>query len=70
MIQPSPYAQMLALTGGMAACGDGLGVYVGTDVRATKPGWVFVEMPTTAECVQEALDVAKAGRNAWPEKES
>lgn len=64
------YAAMLARRGGMAACGDCLGVFVGTDEMATPRGWVFVPLATATEAiVQEAIDAAKAGRTIWPEKE-
>ena len=65
------YAAMLASRGGMAACGDHLGVFVGTDIKATPRGWIFVPLETATESVvAEAIETAKAGRTIWPEKES
>lgn len=63
------YVEMLADRGGMCTCGDHLGVYVGTDVYATPPGWVFVPLPTTPEIVRAAIDHAKQGRREWPIRE-
>ena len=62
------YTEMLAQRGGMATCGDYLGVYVGTDPLATPPGWTYVALPTTPEIVQQALDHTKLGRSTWPDK--
>jgi len=62
------YAAHLALNGGMATCGEHLGVFVGEDEGRCPPGWVFVEKGSaTEELVQEALEVAKGGRGSWPE---
>lgn len=63
------YAAMLANNGGMATCGDGLGVFVGDSSANCPPGWVFVDKATaTEEVVSLALKEAKRGRAAWPEK--
>lgn len=63
------YAEYLAKNGGMATCGEHLGVFVGTDEAATPNGWVFVPMPTTPQIVREAIDHAKRGRSQWPARE-
>lgn len=61
------YTAFLSQMGGMASCGKGLGVFVGTDEFACPRGWIFVDKANaTPERVQEALDLAKAGRSAWP----
>ena len=66
-------AQFVAARGyGMIACGEHLGVFVApvAHIRRCPAGWVF--MPSeeaTAERVQEAIDVATAGRSVWPEAE-
>ena len=65
----SSYAVYLAEHGGMATCGEHLGVMVGTDPYGCPRGWVFVPLGATAEIVQEALNLAKRGRSAWPPKD-
>ncbi len=65
------YAERLARHGGIANCGDSLGVFVAprNTVKQTPSGWVFVPLETaTTEIVREALDCAKAGRSGWPDK--
>lgn len=71
---PSPegsYAQYLASNGGMASCGEHLGVMVTPreNINRVPNGWVFIPLEeATTEVVQEALDFTKQGRAAWPEK--
>lgn len=65
------YAQYLADNGGMASCGNGLGVMVTPwkNVKHVPSGWVFIPLErATAKNVQEALDLARGGRKHWPEK--
>lgn len=64
------YSEHLAVRGGMATCGQHLGIMVSPpeNILRCPPGWVFVPMPATAEDVQEAIDHAKMGRKAWPKK--
>lgn len=65
------YAQHLALNGGMASCGEGLGVMVTPrkNMKLVPAGWVGVPLEeATTEIVQQALDCAKQGRSQWPEK--
>ncbi|KKM73500.1 hypothetical protein LCGC14_1409960 [marine sediment metagenome] len=65
------YAEYLALNGGMASCGEGLGVMVDSDkwCRNVPAGWIGVSLEdATTEIVQEALEQAKNGRKHWPEK--
>lgn len=70
-IHPSDYAKFLALRGGMATCGQHLGVMVGPDPRKCPPGWVFLKRgEATAEQVQAAIDLSESGRETWPEKVS
>ncbi len=65
----SKYVEHLAANGGMATCGEHLGVMVGTDEFACPAGWVFVPLEgATTQIVSEALAVAKKGRAGWPEK--
>lgn len=64
------FVERLATHGGMATCGEHLGVFVGTDIRGCPRGWVYVPLEqATPEIVREALDTARAGRKSWPEKE-
>ncbi len=51
------YAEYLATYGGMAACGNGLGVFVGTDIKGTPPSWAFIPMGSTVEVIREALSL-------------
>jgi hypothetical protein len=57
--------------GGMITCGGHLGVFVAEEkyITQTPPGWVFVDVSTAdVAMVREALEHAKAGRFAWPER--
>ncbi|KKM18369.1 hypothetical protein LCGC14_1666340 [marine sediment metagenome] len=66
------YAQYLASSGGVAACGKGFGVMVTPmeNIHRVPAGWVFVPLEeATEELVQEALDFAKGGMANWPQKE-
>ncbi len=65
------YAQHLATFGGMASCGNHLGIMVTPrkNVEQVPAGWVFIPLEdATEEIVQEALDHARQGRSAWPQK--
>lgn len=69
--RPDSYAAHLARHGGMATCGNHLGVYVGTDMAATPRGWVFIPLAEATEAlVKEAIDHQNRGRAAWPERET
>ena len=57
----SDYARYLSENGGMASCGKGLGVFVGTDPNSTPLGWAFVQIGSPHEIVQEALTQMKLG---------
>ena len=66
------YAQHLAENGGLACCGDGLGVMVTSleNINQVPAGWVFIPLEeATEKAVWEALDRAKQGRSSWPKKE-
>ncbi len=65
------YAEYLALNGGMASCGEGLGVMVTPwkNVKYVPSGWVFIPLErASAKNVREALDISRRGRKHWPEK--
>ncbi len=62
------YAQHLAANGGLACCGDGLGVMVTPheNIKQVPAGWVFIPLEeATEEVVQGALEHAKEGRKNW-----
>lgn len=64
--------ERLASEGGMVNCGDWLGVYVGTDIKATPKAWVFIPLEeATPEGVREAIDYIKGDgkRSNWPPAE-
>ena len=64
------YYKHLSKNGGMCACGDHLGVYVGTDINATPLGWAFIHLnETDPEIVKNTIQEVKRGRSVWPEKE-
>ena len=63
------YAEYLAEKGGMANCGNGLGVMVTalSAIESVPAGWLFIPLEiATAKGVREALDHAKKGRMDWP----
>lgn len=65
------YAEHLARNGGLATCGNHLGVMVGPEPARCPAGWVFVpQAEATPEIVQEALNTASRGRKDWPEKDA
>jgi len=67
------YAKYLTERGGLATCGEHLGVMVASREcdKQCPAGWVFVPIEqATEEIVQAALDQALLGRKAWPVKET
>lgn len=61
---------IVARGGGMIACGNHLGVFVGERDTACPAGWVFVDVKAgTPEVFSDALDCANAGREEWPRKD-
>lgn len=66
------YAKHLSANGGIANCGEHLGVFVAKEkyVDMCPPAWCFVPLEyATPEIVKGALDWMKAGRSNWPERE-
>lgn len=64
------YHSIVAKGGGMITCGGHLGVYVGTDIRATPRAWAFIDIrEATPELIAETVEAVKEGRTAWPERD-
>ena len=67
----SSLIEVVTKNGGMINCGSHMGVFVGTDMNGTPPGWVFIDLETaTIPLVQQAVIHAKKGRDSWPKKPS